>query len=220
MQYAWNIGEMFTNELWQYDGVATACDAKYKWPSQNDGLSSAKGSAQMNLHGGAAQSKFGMTNYMTLPENKYAPVMEALQRGPVVISVAAGSHWNSYQNGIYDPAALCAGELDPFSMGPANSCDANVINHAVTLYGYGSEKEKGYWLVKNSWGPDWGEDGSIKIARGGKSDEARCETDPDPLKGTGCAQGVHKAPRAVKICGVCGILYDVTVPEFEAVAST
>ncbi len=41
-------------------------------------------------------------------------------------------------------------------------------NHAVTVVGYGQDDKTGlnYWLVKNSWGPHWGEKGYIRILRG------------------------------------------------------
>ena len=39
--------------------------------------------------------------------------------------------------------------------------------HAVVLVGYGVDKDAGdYWVVRNSWGADFGEDGYFKIAAG------------------------------------------------------
>ena len=44
-------------------------------------------------------------------------------------------------------------------------CDPSGINHAVNLVGYGVDT-KDYWIVRNSWGKNWGEDGYFRIARG------------------------------------------------------
>ena len=48
------------------------------------------------------------------------------------------------------------------------------LNHAVQLVGYGSEAGEDYWLVRNSWGEDWGEAGYIRLAR---EVEPQCGTD-------------------------------------------
>jgi len=37
------------------------------------------------------------------------------------------------------------------------------IDHAVAMVGYGNEDGKDYWIVRNSWGAGWGDNGYIKI---------------------------------------------------------
>merc|ERR1712129_575737 len=120
------------------------------------------------------------------------PMLEALAtHGPVVVSADAGP-WGSYSSGVFD------------------SCKKDaVINHAILAMGYGTDSGLGkdYWLIRNSWGPQWGEGGYIRLLR--HSEEgAFCGPDKKPLDGVGCKGG----PATLPVCGMCGILSDSAYP--------
>ena len=75
---------------------------------------------------------------------------------------------------LYETGPICAGingdPLKYYSSGifdkSSTQCPSSGINHAVTIVGYGAASGKDYWIVRNSWGSNWGENGYFRIVRG------------------------------------------------------
>jgi len=130
-----------------------------------------------------------VTGFVKLPENNYTALVTAVATiGPIAISVAAGA-WSSYGGGVF------------------TGCDFSSIDidHAVQLVGYGTDSGTDYWIVRNSWGPGWGEEGYIRMEKHSDGDMTKwCGTDPSPGDGSGCQGG----PPTITVCGSCGIWYD------------
>lgn len=63
---------------------------------------------------------------------------------------------------------LNAGRLQFYNSGVVNPsrCDPDGLNHAVLAVGFGTDPTEGdYFIIKNSWGTKWGEQGYFRIAR-------------------------------------------------------
>jgi hypothetical protein len=106
--------------------------------------------------------------YELLPESEEA-LMEAVANvGPISVGIYVSKSFLHYGGGIYDEPD-CNGKL----------------NHAVLVVGYGSENGSDYWIVKNSWGKDWGEKGFIRMARnkGNQCGIASVATYPTGVRG-------------------------------------
>ena len=70
------------------------------------------------------------------------------------------------EHGAVTAGVRSVGPFQYYSGGIFAGCTSNYDDHAVTVVGYGTENGVDYWLIKNSWGPDWGEQGYIRLKRG------------------------------------------------------
>jgi inhibitor of cysteine peptidase len=72
--------------------------------------------------------------------------------GPVSVAMCVGSAFNYYSGGIFQ-----TNETSPCGGG---------VNHGVVLVGWDDTQAGGVWILRNSWGPGWGEGGYMRIKYG------------------------------------------------------
>lgn len=90
------------------------------------------------------------SGFSNIPRGNEAKLKNAVATvGPIAVAIHLTPSFKKYHNGVYYES----------------KCDPNHLTHAVLVVGYGSEGGNDYWLVKNSWGEHFGQDGYIKMSR-------------------------------------------------------
>ncbi len=128
---------------WQYmknKGTATEKDVPYK-------------AAVMSCNAGV-NAPYKVEAFGLVDNNKHIPDRQAIKNalckhGPLAIAVEADEGFVAYAGGVFKG----------FKSEPTNP--QAKINHAITLIGW--DNGKNAWLIKNSWGTDWGEKGYMWI---------------------------------------------------------
>jgi len=98
-----------------------------------------------------SEAKATVTGYVDVKSEDEDALKQAVATvGPVSVAIDA-SHlsFQMYTSGVYHEFL----------------CSQTRLDHGVLVVGYGTEDGSDYWLVKNSWGTSWGEEGYIKMSR-------------------------------------------------------
>jgi cathepsin X len=97
---------------------------------------------------------YGVSSFDWITPTTGQTIVEAMknelyQRGPIACSIHADQAFDDYTSGVF--------------------CSDTVYestNHAISLVGWGVEDGQEYWLLRNSWGTYWGENGFAKLCTG------------------------------------------------------
>ncbi|KAG5047283.1 hypothetical protein JHK86_016689 [Glycine max] len=156
-------------ELVDCDSVDHGCDGGlmedgFEFIIKNGGISSEANYPYTAVDGTCDASKEAspaaqIKGYETVPANSEEALQQAVANQPVSVSIGAGgSGFQFYSSGVF--TGQCGTQLD----------------HGVTVVGYGTTDDgtHEYWIVKNSWGTQWGEEGYIRMQRGIDAQEGLC----------------------------------------------
>ncbi|XP_022017702.1 senescence-specific cysteine protease SAG39 [Helianthus annuus] len=138
-------------------------DEAFKFIIQNKGLTTETNYPYEGIDGTCSTTKESshaatITGYEDVPTNSEAALLKAMAMQPVSVAIdASGSDFQSYKSSVF--TGECGTQLD----------------HGVTVVGYGTTDDgTKYWLVKNSWGTTWGEEGYIRMQRDVASENGLC----------------------------------------------
>jgi hypothetical protein len=88
-----------------------------------------------------------------VPINDEDEMKKIVSEHTVSAAVAVNSNFQFYRSGVFN-----------------GICPGNQLNHEISIVGYSKDQETGldYWILRNSWGPEWGESGYMRIQRNKK----------------------------------------------------
>ncbi|XP_062019787.1 senescence-specific cysteine protease SAG39-like [Rosa rugosa] len=138
-------------------------DDAFQFINQNHGLSTEANYPYTGVDGTCNAKKeanhaASITGHEDVPANSESALLNAVANQPISVAIdASGSDFQFYSSGVF--TGTCGTSLD----------------HGVTAVGYGvSDDGTKYWLVNNSWGAEWGEQGYIRMQRDVDAPEGLC----------------------------------------------
>ncbi|KAK8808568.1 hypothetical protein WA158_008469 [Blastocystis sp. Blastoise] len=144
---------MWANAYIKENGIPDETCQNYE---AKDGTCDEKGICR-DCHGfNANENCFGVRNYTKYYVEEYDRISgelnmmkEIYARGPITCAIADPDTFKAYKSGIYE-----------------DTTGATQQSHAISVIGWGEEEGKKYWIVRNSWGTYWGEQGFARVIRG------------------------------------------------------
>ena len=108
--------------------------------------------------GKASETAATITGYKNVAVNSEKALKRAVAGQPVSVAIDAGGFaFQMYESGVLSGGCGIA------------------LNHGVVAVGYGKDDSANkYWIVKNSWGSDWGEEGYVRMKRNVRRKEGLC----------------------------------------------
>merc|ERR1711962_253397 len=140
---------------WLANGERNQIEKKYPYTSGRTGVHS-----RCNPKNGGYPFKSRVTGFYNKWYPKELDMENVVQINPVSSTVQVTNHWGSYGGGVLNDNSCCNAASD-------SSC-VRKLNHAILVVGYGFDTQSGlhYWIIKNSWGGWWGDEGYLKLKKG------------------------------------------------------
>ncbi|KFK42951.1 hypothetical protein AALP_AA1G060200 [Arabis alpina] len=136
-------------------------ETAYEWIKTNGGLTTGTDYPYTATDGTCDQEKaknkvVTITGHQKVAQDETSLQIATAQQ-PVSVGIDAGGFiFQLYSSGVF-----------------TGYCGAN-LNHGVTVVGYGEEGGQKYWIVKNSWGVGWGEEGYVRMERNYSEQTGKC----------------------------------------------
>ncbi|GLJ05594.1 hypothetical protein SUGI_0020900 [Cryptomeria japonica] len=137
-------------------------DYAFQWVIRNGGIDTEEDYPYVGAEKTCNRKKVNrqvvtIDDYIDIPANNERALLQAVAKQPVSVGISGGGRaFQLYSDGIFT--------------GPCTSS----LDHAALIVGYGSQNGLAYWIVKNSWGKNWGRNGYSYMVRNTDVPEGIC----------------------------------------------